>query len=99
MNNKILRGELENDSIEHFRGPSTPKHNRGRKRLRRSIKRKEARFAKRFLDDSGQPTLAERNAEDELSRHNFSLDEWSGWTDYAESDMQTKIRHNLRGEP
>lgn len=29
MNNKILRGELENDSIEHFRDPSTPKHNRG----------------------------------------------------------------------
>ena len=44
MTNKILRGELENDSIQHKNEPSTPKHNRGRKKLRRSIKRKENKF-------------------------------------------------------
>lgn len=51
MRNKILRGTLENDSIEHFHDPSTPKHNRSRKRIRRSIKRMEERYVKRFLDD------------------------------------------------
>ena len=44
MTNKILRGELENDSIQHEHEPSTPKHNRSRKKLRRSIKRKENKF-------------------------------------------------------
>jgi hypothetical protein len=47
MANKILRGELENDSIQHRHDPSTPKHNRGRKKLRRSIKRKETKDAMR----------------------------------------------------
>jgi hypothetical protein len=44
MTNKILRGELENDSIQHEHETSTPKHNRSRKKLRRSIKRKETKF-------------------------------------------------------
>lgn len=53
MTNKILRGELENDSIEHFHAPSTPKkHNKGRKRLRRSIKRKEAHEAMRYEESA-----------------------------------------------
>jgi hypothetical protein len=52
MTSKILRGELENDSIEHFHDPSTPKHNRGRKRLRRSIKRKEAHEAMRYEESA-----------------------------------------------
>lgn len=47
MANKILRGILENDSIQHRHEPSTPKHNRGRKKLRRSIKRKETNDALR----------------------------------------------------
>lgn len=53
MTNKILRGELENDSIGHFHDPSTPKHNKGRKRLRRSIKRKEATEAIHYEEDAG----------------------------------------------
>lgn len=52
MTNKILRGQLENDSIEHFRAPSTPKHNKGRKRLRRSIKRKESHEAMRYEESA-----------------------------------------------
>jgi hypothetical protein len=42
MTNKILRGELENDSVQHEHEPSTPKHNRSRKKLR--TKRKETKF-------------------------------------------------------
>lgn len=52
MTNKILRGELENDSIEHFHDQSTPKHNKDRKRLRRSIKRKESHEAMRFEESA-----------------------------------------------
>lgn len=44
---------MENDSIQHRHDPSTPKHNRGRKRLRRSIKRKEARDALRYEEAAG----------------------------------------------
>lgn len=44
LTNKIFRGELENDSIQHEHESSTPKHNRSRKKLRRSIKRKENKF-------------------------------------------------------
>ena len=51
MTNKILRGELENDSINHKNEPSTPKHNKSRKKLRRSIKRKENRFLERFCKE------------------------------------------------
>lgn len=51
-NNKLLRGEMENDSINHKNEPSTPKHNKGRKRLRRSIKRKEALEILKFENKS-----------------------------------------------
>ena len=52
MTNKILRGELENDSINHKNEPSTPKHNRSRKKLRRSIKRKESKFWEIYYEES-----------------------------------------------
>lgn len=43
QNNKLLRGVLENDSIQHRHDPSTPKHNRSRKKIRRAVKHKERR--------------------------------------------------------
>lgn len=43
QNNKMLRGVLENDSIQHRHDPSTPKHNRSRKKIRRAVKQKERR--------------------------------------------------------
>lgn len=43
QNNKLLRGALENDSIQHRHDPSTPKHNRSRKKIRRAVKYKERR--------------------------------------------------------
>lgn len=42
MTNKILSGELENDSVQHEHEPSTPKHNRSCKKL--CTKRKENKF-------------------------------------------------------
>lgn len=48
--NKILRGELENDSINHKHDSSTPKHNKSRKRLRRSIKRKENKDLMKYME-------------------------------------------------
>ena len=48
QNNKLLRGVLENDSIQHRPDPSTPKHNRSRKKIRRAIKHKERREAFKF---------------------------------------------------
>ena len=51
MTNKILRGELENDSVQHKHDPSTPKHNRSRKKLRRSIKRKENKFWENYYEE------------------------------------------------
>ena len=43
QNNKLLRGVLENDSSQHRHAPSTPQHNRSRKKIRRAIKHKERR--------------------------------------------------------
>jgi hypothetical protein len=40
MADKIWAGLKENDDILHEHDASTPKHNKGRKRLRRSAKRK-----------------------------------------------------------
>lgn len=48
QNNKLLRGVLENDSIQHRHDPSTHKHNRSRKKIRRAIKHKERREAFKF---------------------------------------------------
>lgn len=48
QNNKLLRGVLENDSIQHRHDPSTPKHNRSRKKIRRTVKHKERREAFKF---------------------------------------------------
>lgn len=48
QNNKLLRGVLENDSIHHRHDPSTPKHNRSRKKIRRAVKHKERREAFKF---------------------------------------------------
>lgn len=43
QNNKLLRGTLENDSIQHRHDASTPKHNRSRKKIRRAVKHRERR--------------------------------------------------------
>ena len=48
QNNKLLRGVLENDSIQHRHDLSTPKHNRSRKKIRRAVKHKERREAFKF---------------------------------------------------
>lgn len=48
QNNKLLRGVLENDGIQHRHDPSTPEHNRSRKKIRRAIKHKERRDAFKF---------------------------------------------------
>ena len=49
MRNKILRGELESDSSQHEHEPSTPKHNRCRKKLR--SKRKENKFWEIYYEE------------------------------------------------
>lgn len=51
MGDKIWAKERGNDDVQHEHDPSTPKHNKGRKRLRRSAKRKLENFAERFLND------------------------------------------------
>ena len=51
MGDKIWAKERGNDDVNHKHDTSTPKHNRGRKRLRRSAKRKLENFAERFLND------------------------------------------------
>ncbi len=48
QNNKLLRGVLENDSIQHCHDSSTPKHNRSRKKIRRAVKYKERSEAFKF---------------------------------------------------
>lgn len=48
QNSKLLRGVLENDSVQHRHDPSTSKHNRNRKKIRRAIKHKERRDAFKF---------------------------------------------------
>ena len=57
MTNKILRGTLENEDIEHFRDPKHSKRPRSRKRVRRSIKRKESAEAIRFEDSASRDIM------------------------------------------
>jgi len=51
MGDKIWAKERGTDDVNHEHDTSTPKHNKGRKRLRRSAKRKLENFADRFLND------------------------------------------------
>ena len=71
----------------HRHDPSTPKHNKGRKRLRRSAKRKDVIIALQPVSDL-EPTAAEDAADKDLDLHNFWLDERSGEIDYDDADVE-----------
>lgn len=75
------------DDEGHRHDPSTPKHNKGRKRLRRSAKRKDVRIALQPVSDL-EPTAAEDTAVADLDNHNFWLYEWSGEIDYDDADVE-----------
>lgn len=51
MGDKNWAHERGIDDLFHRHDPSTPKHNKGRKRLRRAVKRREARLAMKQVDD------------------------------------------------
>ena len=87
MAEKNWAHERDIDDECHRHDPSTPKHNRGRKRLRRSAKRKDVRIALQPVSDL-EPTAAEDAADADLDRHNFWLDERSDWTDYEDADAE-----------
>jgi len=87
MSDKIWAKERWIDDYGHRHDPSTPKHNKGRKRIRRSAKRKDDRLAMKAVDDL-EETMAEDAADADLDRHNFWLDERSDWTDYEDADAE-----------
>ena len=87
MSDKIWAKERWIDDYGHRHDPSTPKHNKGRKRLRRSAKRKDVRIAMQPVTDL-EPTAAEDEADADLDRHNFWLDERSGEIDYDDADAE-----------
>lgn len=87
MSDKIWAKERCMDDVGHRHDPSTPKHNKGRKRIRRSAKRKDARIAMRAVSDL-EPTAAEDAADADLDNRNCWLDEWSDWTDYDDADVE-----------
>ena len=51
MGDKNWAHERGIDDLFHRHDPSTPKHNKGRKRLRRAVKRREARLIMKQVDD------------------------------------------------
>jgi hypothetical protein len=51
MGDKFWAKERGTDDVQHEHDASTPKHNKGRKRLRRSSKRKLENYVTRFVDD------------------------------------------------
>lgn len=87
MPDKIWAKERWIDDYGHRHDPSTPKHNKGRKRLRRSAKRKDDRLALQSVSDL-EPTAAEDAAVADLDNHNFWLYEWSGEIDYDDADVE-----------
>jgi hypothetical protein len=87
MSDKIWAKERWIDDYGHRHDPSTPKHNKGRKRLRRSAKRKDVRIALQPVSDL-EPTAAEDAAVADLDNHNFWLYEWSGEIDYDDADVE-----------
>jgi hypothetical protein len=87
MSDKIRAKERWIDDYGHRHDPSTPKHNKGRKRLRRSAKRKDVRIALQPVSDL-EPTAAEDAAVADLDNHNFWLYEWSGEIDYDDADVE-----------
>jgi hypothetical protein len=87
MSDKIWAKERWIDDYGHRHDPSTPKHNKGRKRIRRSAKRKDDRLAMKAVDDLEEP-MAEDAAVADLDNHNFWLYEWSGEIDYDDADVE-----------
>ena len=75
------------DDILHRHDSSTPKHNRGRKRLRRSAKRKDARGVMREVDDL-EKSAVEKEAEDDLRSRKIWLNDWSSETEYEDEDVR-----------
>ena len=64
MGDKNWAHERWIDDYGHRHDPSTPKHNKGRKRIRRAVKRREARLVMKQVDDL-TPTAAEDAAYEE----------------------------------
>ena len=87
MAEKNWAHEMGIDDECHRHDPSTPKHNKGRKRLRRSAKRKDVRIALQPVSDL-EPTAAEDTAFADLENRDFWLYEWSGETDYDDADVE-----------
>lgn len=86
MGDKNWAHERGIDDIFHRHDPSTPKHNKGRKRLRRAVKRREARLVMKQVDDL-KPTAAEDAAYEDICNRDYWLDEWSCYTDYDDADV------------
>lgn len=86
MGDKNWAHERWIDDICHRHDPSTPKHNKGRKRLRRAVKRREARLVMKQVDDL-IPTAAEDAAYDDICSHDYWLDERSYETDYDDANV------------
>ncbi len=86
MGDKNWAQERWIDDICHRHDPSTPKHNKGRKRIRRSAKRREARLVMKQVDDL-RPTAAEDAAYADICNHDYWLDEMSYETDYDDADV------------
>lgn len=87
MGDKNWAHERWIDDICHRNDPSTPKHNKGRKRLRRAVKRREARLFMKQVDDL-RPTAAEDAAYDDICIRDSWLDEMSYDTDYDKADVE-----------
>ena len=79
MGDKNWAHERWIDDLFHRHDPSTPKHNKGRKRLRRAVKRREARLVMKQVDDL-TPTAAEDAAYEDIRSRDRWLDEMSIFT-------------------
>lgn len=79
MGDKNWAHESGIDDLFHRHDPSTPKHNKGRKRLRRAVKRREARLVMKQVDDL-TPTAAEDAAYEDIRSRDRCLDEMSIFT-------------------
>lgn len=86
MGDKNWAHERGIDDMFHRHDPSTPKHNKGRKRIRRAAKRREAKLVMKQVDDL-EPTAAEYAAYDDICLHDDWLDEISSYTDYDDADV------------
>lgn len=87
MGDKNWAHERWIDDICHRNDPSTPKHNKGRKRLRRAVKRREARLFMKQVDEL-KPTATEDAAYEDICIRDSWLDEMSYDTDYDKADVE-----------